>query len=247
MARASSKAPSGNRGLPPEAQEDLRRGAFAVAPQSVPSWVQAWRKQRSKGLAGHRWGRRPGEQKAWGVRQQRKLRYAVAGHTPAAFRLTGLVWTPKTVAELIRVRHGIVLSLTTVGKYLHSWGLSPRCESGWPRCPQHLVGMLIFAGTVLRLRRHEVVPLGGAAFARVGTRRCSVTHPWLPIRPLPDAVEPRQDHILVNHYSITRVATVTTAALILALGSGCRPTSNDDSVPQPPPSASIPDTAPTGN
>lgn len=31
-----------------------------------------------------------------------------------------------TVAELIRVRHGIVLSLRTVGNYLRSWGLSPQ-------------------------------------------------------------------------------------------------------------------------
>lgn len=50
----------------------------------------------------------------------------MAEHTPAAFGLAGLVWTRKTVAELIRVRHGIVLSLTTVGKYLRGWGLSPQ-------------------------------------------------------------------------------------------------------------------------
>ncbi|MGW3471258.1 helix-turn-helix domain-containing protein [Saccharopolyspora sp. NPDC000995] len=53
---------------------------FAVAPRSVPRWVQAWRKQCSKGLTGYRRGRRPGEQKAWSARQQRKLRYAVAEH-----------------------------------------------------------------------------------------------------------------------------------------------------------------------
>lgn len=99
---------------------------FAVAPQSVSRWVQAWRKGGSKGLAGRRRGRRPGEQKALSARQQRKLRYAVAEHTPAAFGLAGLVWTRKAVAELIRVRHGIVLSLRTVGNYLRFWGLSPQ-------------------------------------------------------------------------------------------------------------------------
>ncbi len=60
------------------------------------------------------------------ARRQRKLRYAVAEHTPAAFGLAGVVWTRKTVAELIRVRHGVVLSLRTVGNYLCSWGLSPQ-------------------------------------------------------------------------------------------------------------------------
>ncbi|WP_190818030.1 IS630 family transposase [Saccharopolyspora pogona] len=130
------------RRLSPEAQEDLRRRVvaavhggmsqveaarvFAVAPQSVSRWVQAWRKRGSKGLTGRRRGRKSGEQKALSARRQRKLRYAVAEHTPATFGLTGLVWTRKTVAELIRVRHGIVLNLRTVGNYLRSWGLSPQ-------------------------------------------------------------------------------------------------------------------------
>ncbi|MGW3467611.1 winged helix-turn-helix domain-containing protein [Saccharopolyspora sp. NPDC000995] len=38
----------------------------------------------------------------------------------------GVVWTRKAVAELIRVRHGVVLSLRTVGNYRLSWGLSPQ-------------------------------------------------------------------------------------------------------------------------
>ncbi|WP_190816602.1 IS630 family transposase [Saccharopolyspora pogona] len=130
------------RRLSPEAQEDLRRRVvaavhggmtqveaarvFAVAPQSVSRWVQVWRKQGSKGLDGRRRGRRPGEQKALSARRQRKLRYAVAEHTPATFGLAGVVWTRKAVAELIRVRHGVVLSLRTVGNYLRSWGLSPQ-------------------------------------------------------------------------------------------------------------------------
>ena len=88
--------------------------------------MQAWRKQGSKGLATRRRGRKPGEQNALSARRQRKLRYAVAEHTPEAFGLAGVVWTRKAVAELIRVRHGVVLSLRTVGNYLRSWGLSPQ-------------------------------------------------------------------------------------------------------------------------
>jgi hypothetical protein len=59
------------------------------------------------------------------ARRQRKLRYAVAEHTPEAFGLAGVVWTRKTVAELIRARHGIVLSLRTVGNYLGPGGQDP--------------------------------------------------------------------------------------------------------------------------
>ncbi|WP_168589046.1 winged helix-turn-helix domain-containing protein [Saccharopolyspora sp. ASAGF58] len=34
------------------------------------------------------------------------------------------MWTRKAVAELIRVRHGVVLSLRTVGDSLRCWGVS---------------------------------------------------------------------------------------------------------------------------
>ncbi|WP_371812672.1 winged helix-turn-helix domain-containing protein [Saccharopolyspora sp. ASAGF58] len=37
-----------------------------------------------------------------------------------------MVWTRKAVAELIRVRHGVVLSLRTVGDSLRCWGVSPQ-------------------------------------------------------------------------------------------------------------------------
>ncbi|MGI8306274.1 winged helix-turn-helix domain-containing protein [Saccharopolyspora hattusasensis] len=43
----------------------------------------------------------------------------------APLRSAGVVWTRKAVAELIRVRHGVVLSLRTVGDYLRCWGVSP--------------------------------------------------------------------------------------------------------------------------
>jgi hypothetical protein len=52
----------------------------------------------------------------------------VAEHTPEAFGLTGLVWTRKAVAELIRVRHGIVLSLRTVGNYLRGWAVAAEAD-----------------------------------------------------------------------------------------------------------------------
>jgi transposase len=130
------------RSLSPEAQEDLRRRVvaaaaggmtqaeaarvFAVSPQSVSRWMAAWRKRGSRGLAGRRRGRRPGEQKTLSTRQQRKLRYAVCEHTPAVYGLDGLVWTRKAVAALIEVRCGLRLSLRTVGNYLRGWGLSPQ-------------------------------------------------------------------------------------------------------------------------
>ncbi|MGI8312460.1 winged helix-turn-helix domain-containing protein [Saccharopolyspora hattusasensis] len=55
---------------------------------------------------------------------------------PVPFRLPRR--SAGAVAELIRVRHGVVLSLRTVGDYLRCWGVSPqtpvrRPTSGTPR------------------------------------------------------------------------------------------------------------------
>jgi transposase len=50
----------------------------------------------------------------------------VKGQTPAQAGGTGLLWTRKEVADLVRRRFGISISLPTTGKYLKSWGLSPQ-------------------------------------------------------------------------------------------------------------------------
>ncbi|MGW3471600.1 winged helix-turn-helix domain-containing protein [Saccharopolyspora sp. NPDC000995] len=60
------------------------------------------------------------------IARQRKLRHAVAEHSPAAFGLTGLVVGPQDggPADPGAARHRV--EATTVGKYLRSWGLSPQ-------------------------------------------------------------------------------------------------------------------------
>ncbi|MBS2966416.1 IS630 family transposase [Actinocrinis puniceicyclus] len=130
------------RRLSPQAQEDLRRRVvaaveagmtqveaarvFQVSATSVSGWVNAVRRQGERALTAGRRGRRPEEQKALSKAQQRTVCRSVVNQTPAQAGGTGLLWTRKEVANLVKRRFGIALSLPTTGKYLRRWGLSPQ-------------------------------------------------------------------------------------------------------------------------
>jgi transposase len=128
------------RRLSPEAQEDLRRRVmaavedgmshseaervFGVSRESVGRWAKAVREQGKRGLRSRTRGQRPQVQQALTARAQRRLARAIKDHVPADFGLSGFLWTRALVADLIETRHGIRLSLPTIGKYLAAWGLS---------------------------------------------------------------------------------------------------------------------------
>jgi transposase len=130
------------RALSPEAQEELRRRCvaavergmtqakaaevFDVSPGSVSKWVNAFRRKGDRGLVSGRRGRRAEEQKALCKAQQRTVCRTIVSQTPEQSGGTGLLWTRAAVADLVRRRFGIRISLPTTGKYLKSWGLSPQ-------------------------------------------------------------------------------------------------------------------------
>jgi transposase len=128
--------------IPPQAQEDLRRRVvaavesgktqrevaelFHVSERSVSRWVNAFRRQGNQALSAGRRGRQPEEQKALSKLQQRQVCLVVRTRTPEQAGGAGLLWTRKEVADLVKRRFGISISLPTTGKYLKSWGLSPQ-------------------------------------------------------------------------------------------------------------------------
>ncbi len=99
---------------------------FDVSLLSVPRRVSTFRTKGNRGLQAGKRGRRPDEQKALGPRQQDRIRRAVIGKFPDQVALSGLVWTRGQVADLVKLWFGTSLSRVTIGRYLRSWGLSPR-------------------------------------------------------------------------------------------------------------------------
>ena len=130
------------RRLSPQAQEDLRRRVvaatqagmsqaeaarvFQVSATSVSGWVNAVRRHGARALVAGRRGRRPEEQKVLSKAQQRTVWRTVVNQRPDQAGGSGLRWTRKEVADLVKRRFGIVVSLPTTGKYVRRWGLSPQ-------------------------------------------------------------------------------------------------------------------------
>ena len=127
------------RKLPRSAQEALRKKVvravvvhgktqreaarmFEVTENSVSAWVRAFRHSGPAVLKTKRIGRPKGT--ALTKEQALSIRKSILGRTPDQLRLPGMLWTREAVSELVERRFGICLSRWTIGRYLHSWGLT---------------------------------------------------------------------------------------------------------------------------
>lgn len=129
------------RKLSPEAQEDLRRrvvaavkggmgiteaaGTFQVTRQSIHNWMNAVDAGGLRALKARKRGPKEGN-RILDPRQSESLVRTIASGCPDQLRLPFALWTRDAVIELARVRFGVELSLSTVGRYLREWGLSPQ-------------------------------------------------------------------------------------------------------------------------
>lgn len=99
---------------------------FGVERAVVSKWMRRWRDGGWEGLQARRRGRRAGEQLALAPWQQGVIVRLIIESNPDQLQLPGFLWTRDAVLELIDQRFGIRLAVTTVGRYLRSWGFSPQ-------------------------------------------------------------------------------------------------------------------------
>jgi len=128
------------RKLPPEAQEDLRRRVvaaiaagkrkseaarvFGVSRQSIDNWLAAVADGGRAALRARKRGPKP--HPAIDAAAGRKVVRQIVDHCPDQLLLPFALWTREAVRELLDRRFGIKLAVTTVGRYLRSWGLTPQ-------------------------------------------------------------------------------------------------------------------------
>ena len=131
------------RRLSPSAQEDLRRRVvyavredhmteaqaartFGVCRQSVAAWVGRVETGGVRVLAARKRGPKPGGNKLGDAATERAVVRVIRGGCPDQLLLPFALWSRAAVVELIRKRSGRVVSLSTAGRYLRRWGMTPQ-------------------------------------------------------------------------------------------------------------------------
>jgi transposase len=129
------------RKLDPATQEHLRRSVvkavrggmtqtraaevFGTSLRAVNKWIALDKAGGLRALKPGRRGRRAGEGRLKPA-QAARIRQTIIGKMPDQLKLPFYLWTRAAVALLIQRKYAIGVSLTTVGRYLGAWGLSPQ-------------------------------------------------------------------------------------------------------------------------
>ena len=131
------------RGIGRPAQEELRRralwlierqglsqaqaaAAVGVQRQTVNIWLRRYRAQGEDGVLD---GRRVSPRRGKGLltaEEAAKIQRWLADKTPDQLKLPWALWTSRAVRDLITLRFGKTLGLSTVQLYLQRWGLTPQ-------------------------------------------------------------------------------------------------------------------------
>ena len=130
------------RTLAPAAQAHLRRLAvkavraglrqtataktYGVSLRAVNKWVAIDKVGGLRALKPKRRGRRLGQGGRLRVAQAQRIRSLIVGKLPDQLKLPFYLWTRAAVASLMAREYGLTVSLTTVGRYLRAWGMSPQ-------------------------------------------------------------------------------------------------------------------------
>lgn len=131
------------RRLSPDAQEDLRRrvvyaviedGAspaqaartFGVCRQSVAAWVGRVESDGVRALSARKRGPKPGGNRLGDATTERAIVRSIRGGCPDQMLLPFALWSRSAVIALIRKRTGRAVSLSTAGRYLKRWNMTPQ-------------------------------------------------------------------------------------------------------------------------
>ena len=107
---------------------------FGVSRAALNNWLRAWREGGEAALAARRRGRPPGQTRLAPWRAATVVNL-ITDRTPDQLKLPFVLWTREAVADLVRERFGIKISVWTAGRYLKRWGFTPQkpMRRAWER------------------------------------------------------------------------------------------------------------------
>ena len=98
---------------------------FGASLRAVNKWMALDRAGGLRALRPMRRGRRAGDGRLKPA-QAARIRQLIIDSLPDQLKLSFYLWTRAAVVNLIEREYGITVSLTTVGRYLNGWGMSPQ-------------------------------------------------------------------------------------------------------------------------
>ena len=98
---------------------------YGASLRAVSKWMALERSGGLRALKQKRRGRRAGEGHLQPA-QSARIRQLIIDSLPDQLKLPFYVWTRAAVVSLIEREYGVSVSLTTVGRYLAGWGMSPQ-------------------------------------------------------------------------------------------------------------------------
>jgi len=141
------------RKLPPKAQEDLRKRVvkavqdgmnitnaarvFQVSRQSIHNWMNAVDDSGHRALCAKKRGPKK-RSRTLAPHQAATLVRMITASCPDQLRLPFALWTRQAVCDLAEHQFGVEMSVTTAGRYLSRWNLTPQkpLRRAYERDPQ---------------------------------------------------------------------------------------------------------------
>ena len=98
---------------------------FGASLRAVNKWMALDKAGGLRALRPRRRGRRAGDGRLKPA-QAARIRQLIIDSLPDQLKLPFYLWTRAAVVNLIEREYRITVSLTTVGRYLNRWGMSPQ-------------------------------------------------------------------------------------------------------------------------
>lgn len=112
---------------------------FGVSRKTAHGWLKQYRQGGIEELKTKPQGRPKGQTRLAGWQAAQIVR-TITDKTPEQLKLPFVLWTRGSVAQLIEERFGVQLSLSTVGRMLKRWGLTPQkpVRRAWEQKPEEV-------------------------------------------------------------------------------------------------------------
>ena len=113
------------RAVPAGMSQTRAAEVFGASLRAVSKWKALARAGGLRALTPKRRGRRAGAGRL-SQAQSARIRQRIIDSLPDQLKLPFYLWTRAAVVTLIEREYGVTVSLTTVGRYLNGWGMSPQ-------------------------------------------------------------------------------------------------------------------------